>query len=1018
MKDDEHSNPGEGAPEREQDPSDAELSEAERILASRLAEFHDQLTRSDPRAFDELVAEYPELVEEFGGESRVFELLEEEYGRVPDQIDDYRIIREAGRGGMGVVYEAEQVSLGRKVALKILPPSYLGDRKSFARFRREARAVANLRHPSIVEVYATGMHSGTPYYVMEFAEGATLRQLENSAQESSDTPEDARWKMLRSLPTLRYATDSDAPEQSAPATATMEEAWPALAAEYRRLATAFAGAADGMQHAHSRGVVHRDIKPANLMMDSSGTLRILDFGLAQVEGQPQLTLTGERVGTPLYMSPEQTSDRPKRLTPSSDIYSFGATLYQTLTLSPPVTGRDWRETLEKIRVETPTPVRTIAPEVPIDLETIVMKCLEKAPGRRYGTAEALSQDLIRFGRGDPIEARPPTVIERAGRWLRKHRRRTLEISVGIILVAAIGYAGLSHDRTREAEKESRYERSMLNGVASLLQDQLQSDTTAIELEAELIPVDPAKYPLHMKGPGKHQIFQYQPTTFEMGPGLVPADIDPSRRAVRQFEEAAALFPRRAVARYYLARALQRDHRAREALAQVDACLDHAPEFVPALHLRALLSGDGAVDRDRDEDSTVDSTTEHGSAWAESWVRAHEAVLAQRWETAANALATVHSEFSPNGESDLRFMALESHLALGVAYLKIGKPVLAIEPFVRGAESRPDWLAPRLLLAKAYAMSREPAMTVLAERRFREALATLPPDGRGFGSDAGHDDLVASIARTYVSLEDYDSASRWVERTRDSARLALRQSEILRAQGKIQEAATRSGEVVAAAPTVEACLVHGNNLLAGLRFESAQAAFRDALEQSKESRIHVALGLTHERSDELSAAVTEFRRALSLDETSTLARYHLARVLRKSERYDDAIHELERLVADDPWNGHALNNLGILYDLIDLQHEAAVHYERAFETNSGLGLAQYNLGWLRERQRDYPRAAEAYGKALDSGLSLPTHPLDSGQVPPSHRASGRSARHDRRGHREVPREPRPPLRESHFDVGSP
>jgi hypothetical protein len=205
--------------------------------------------------------------------------------------------------------------------------------------------------------------------------------------------------------------------------------------DYVGLAAAFAGAAEGLHHAHSKGVVHRDVKPSNLIFDRCGRLRILDFGLARLDGQVTLTLTGDVMGTPCYMSPEQARGQRGAVDRRTDIYSLGATMYETLTLRPPFQGKDSRETLSRIVARDPVKPRSLEPAVPRNLETVILKCLEKDPQSRYATAEALAQDLHRFARGDLIEARPPTYGERAWRWC--SRNRALVACAALLLGAVL-----------------------------------------------------------------------------------------------------------------------------------------------------------------------------------------------------------------------------------------------------------------------------------------------------------------------------------------------------------------------------------------------------------------------------------------------------------------------------------------------------------------------------------------------------------------------------------------------------
>ena len=307
-------------------------------------------------------------------------------------LGDYTLRRQIGRGGMGVVYEAWENSMDRRVALKVLPAGVSADNRAFVRFLREAKTAGQLNHQNIVSVYSTGVKEGTPWYAMEYVEGETLSQI---------------------LPKLRDAE---------PGTETAFG--PKDQGDYfMSVARTFADAADGLQHAHSKDIIHRDIKPSNLILDREGRLRILDFGLARIVGEESLTITGNVMGTPLYMSPEQARRRKIEIDHRTDIYSLGATMYEMLTCQPPFKGEDHRETLSQIIERDPLEPRKLNSRAPKDLETIVLKCLRKDADDRYGTAEALAQDLRRFAKGEPIEARPQGGWERLRRRIVRRRCR-------------------------------------------------------------------------------------------------------------------------------------------------------------------------------------------------------------------------------------------------------------------------------------------------------------------------------------------------------------------------------------------------------------------------------------------------------------------------------------------------------------------------------------------------------------------------------------------------------------------
>jgi serine/threonine protein kinase len=309
---------------------------------------------------------------------------------------------------MGVVYEAEQLSLHRRVALKVLPFAAALDGKQLQRFKNEAQAAAHLHHQNIVPVYGVGSERGVHYYAMQFIHGRTLAAV---IQER---------RRLRGL----AADDS---EDASPATTTPPVA--ALSTErsgrdsaYFRLAAQLGvQGAEALDHAHAMGIVHRDIKPANLMVDVGGNLWITDFGLAQVQCDTKLTLTGDVVGTLRYMSPEQALGRPMAVDHRCDIYALGATLYEALTLEHAVPGNDRAEILRRLAVGEPKPLRRHNPAIPRELETMVLKAMARSPADRYATAQQLADDLRRFLENRPILARRPTLLQRVRKWRQRHR---------------------------------------------------------------------------------------------------------------------------------------------------------------------------------------------------------------------------------------------------------------------------------------------------------------------------------------------------------------------------------------------------------------------------------------------------------------------------------------------------------------------------------------------------------------------------------------------------------------------
>ena len=287
---------------------------------------------------------------------------------------DYEIRRELGRGGMGVVYEARQVSLNRPVALKMIKAGVLADDAELRRFQNEAEAVALLDHAGIVPVHEVGEHDGQRYFSMKLVVGGSLA---------------GRLDAFRDDP--------------------------------RAAAALMAEVAEAVHHAHMRGVLHRDLKPANVLVDAEGRPHVTDFGLAKrVEGDVEITASGAILGTPAYMSPDQASGRRGAVTTASDVYGLGAILYALLTGRAPFGGHDAIETLDAVRTRSPVPPSRLNARTPRDLETIALKCLDKDPRRRYASAHALADDLHAWLDLRPIAARRMGAGERAWLWSKRN----------------------------------------------------------------------------------------------------------------------------------------------------------------------------------------------------------------------------------------------------------------------------------------------------------------------------------------------------------------------------------------------------------------------------------------------------------------------------------------------------------------------------------------------------------------------------------------------------------------------
>jgi serine/threonine protein kinase/tetratricopeptide (TPR) repeat protein len=344
-------------------------------------------------------------------------------------LGDFRLVREIGRGGMGIVYEAIQLSLQRRVAVKVLPLAGVIDQRAMARFQNEARAAATLFHPHIVPVLFVGVERGVHFYAMNLIAGQSLAEIipavhpqpTKKASEPPKTDEEVRPSEIATRPIAAASTlRSERPRDFA-----------------RRIAEIGMQIASGLHFAHEHGIVHRDVKPGNILMDEHGKAWITDFGLARLEADPGMTASGDLLGTLRYMSPEQVSGRAAAVDQRTDVYALGATLYELATGQPLFAGHDRHGLTQAILNDEPRAPRSLQPALPRDLETIILKAVEKDRQDRYPTAAAMADDLQRFCQDEAIHARRPSRLALVARWTRRHGAILLAVAVTLLLCATV-----------------------------------------------------------------------------------------------------------------------------------------------------------------------------------------------------------------------------------------------------------------------------------------------------------------------------------------------------------------------------------------------------------------------------------------------------------------------------------------------------------------------------------------------------------------------------------------------------
>ena len=468
-------------------PSSSSNGAEESLFGQVAGEFSERLARGELPEIDEYLTRYPQIAEWIRDVFPAIQALQgpaavngASHGRRKpwtelgehQRLGDFLIQREVGRGGMGIVYEALQLSMGRRVALKILPLTTLTDERRLKRFQNEIRAVATLSHPNIVSIYSVGEEQGVHYYAMQLIRGQSLADVISQArQQGQDVHrsldehslldsraslhggghEDVQARPLHSP--SECGRDSDQPASGATADSTLPCSGTSpirMRGYIQTVVRMIADVAGALEHAHQLGIVHRDIKPANLLLSNKGVISVTDFGVAQVGDETGLSLATELVGTLRYMAPEQALGRGV-VDHRADICSLGATLYELLTLRPVFDGVERERLLHQIISEEPIPPRKLDRRIPRDLQTIVLKSLAKEPADRYDSAAEFRDDLLSFLEHRPIKATPTGLVNQVRKLARRHPV-TFAILFLLLATLSVASAVLFHttQQTRQA----------------------------------------------------------------------------------------------------------------------------------------------------------------------------------------------------------------------------------------------------------------------------------------------------------------------------------------------------------------------------------------------------------------------------------------------------------------------------------------------------------------------------------------------------------------------------------------
>jgi serine/threonine-protein kinase len=859
---------------------------------------------------EEVCRDHPELLPEVQRRWQAVRLIDEQVGelfpgfrtppaagsialapptdRLP-QVPGHEVEAILGHGGMGIVYRARQRALDRSVAVKMLLAGPFAGPRELERFRRETAALACLRHPNIVQVYDAGAVDGRPYFTMELIEGGSL------AQKLAGAPQPAH--------------------------------------QAAALVALLAGA---VQAAHDCGIVHRDLKPANILLTADGVPKISDFGLARrLEGGAELTQSGVPMGTPSYMAPEQARGRAGALGPAVDVYALGATLYELLTGRPPFQGDTVAETLRQVMDQEPVPPARLNRGVPHDLETICLKCLHKAPARRYASAAELAEDLDRFLTGKPIRGRPVGVAERAVKWGR--RRPAAALLLAVLVVMAASAAGIGAWLRHKEGQAREAVRTALERADVQRREERWAEAQLILTEAESHLAEANSPQLEerlRRAQADYRIAADLERVRESSP-LLPDGVVDNRQRATEYREAFARAELRieddpnTVAEFIRASAI-RD--------QLLAAVEDRALVAFALRDDPLLERLLQVARSVDPEPGWRDRFRQVTAWR------HREQLMQ---LAAEASNTAPAPPAPQ-------LALLGCLLRHSADDGAGVPLL-----LEACRRQPGnfWLNRELATTLAKA-----GRTTEAAAYYRAALALRPNNA---GVQEGLGTALFGAGQTDEALVAFRRAVELPPRSRSSRQRLVR---ALAQAGRWAEAAAECRKSLDADPTDPFPPLHlGMALYVHQRDEDAIAACRLAIGADPgAATAYYYLGQALTRLGRHDEAATAFRKVTELQPTNANARHLLAMELAGVGRLGEAITEARTGIARYPTSDTFYRDLGTFLHKQGRAEEAVTAFRKAAER-----VQQHPETWdgLAAALLDQGRFAEARA-ATERLLKLP------------------------------------------------
>jgi tetratricopeptide (TPR) repeat protein len=914
-----------------------------------------------PAAIQQLIALHPEYAGELArfleGQQRVdrvagplrdlqAELSARSGVRPDEQLGDYRILREVGRGGMGVVYEAVQLSLERRVALKVLPFAATLDARQLQRFENEAHAAAQLHHTSIVPVHAVGCERGVHYYAMQFIDGQTVAAL---IAELRQTPGPKEFAPIESRGP--HAPPLGGETAALEALSTVHSTCPPTF--FRTVAELGRQAAEALEHAHQHGVIHRDVKPANLLVENASPLSppgtgvgseglrlwITDFGLAHCQSHASLTMTGDLVGTLRYMSPEQALAQREVVDHRTDVYSLGATLYELLTLQSVFAGTDRQELLRQIAFEEPRPPRRFNRAIPAELETIVLRALEKLPGDRYATARDMADDLRRFLLDEPIRAKRPTLLQRARRWGRRHRAVAWAAAAGvvatvIVLAGSIGWF--------VAERTLRRDRAVEEAKLA------QADVTQLHREGKWRPalalVERVQTLLAHSGAEPALLGQFTELSRDL---QMAADLEEIRLRKSDHAKDDHFDSERVAAEYAAA---FRDF-------GIDVETLEPDEAANRIEARAIVEELAAALDDWASISQPRTGPDTKRLWAVARLADPDPLRNRFREALQNQDSKVLEGLAAAKTDDLPPSTIR---LLAIALWQTGAKESAVTVLRKGQRLHPDDLWINHELAVRLVGLQPPRLEGAV--RFYTAALTLRPRSHAILLNLGAalkqkgkvDEAVACFHRAIAIDTRYFASHRCL-------------GDALADKGKLDEAIACYNRAIDLNPRYATTHYNlGNALRAKGKPDEAIACYREAIAIDPKFLYALnSLGVALKQKGNVDEAIACFHKAIAVNPRYGFARNNLGNALRAKGKVDEAMACFERAIAIDPRDATAHNNVGTILCDVERDYERAIaRFEMAIAIEPGFAEAHVNRGTALRATGKVDEAIRCFRNAIE------------------------------------------------------